>query len=197
MPAEAMGNVSANKALIAMLDAADYEYFEDAQGDQEVADEQVIGKRRAARQMLLRACPGNWQSDEIVHHCAYSVGCGCQSDDEAKAFVFGLLDEIALRVRPCIPALNRWNKLYGPIAWWAFAIGFHNIIGRAVCSAKADIADLSDPSSILGELVDLDVGGPESDVAYRAVKSIRLIATYSVHEGSPISKIDAHHHSRM
>ena len=34
---------------------------------------------------------------------------------------------------PRIPALNKWNNLFHPLAWWSFASGFHCAILRLFC----------------------------------------------------------------
>jgi hypothetical protein len=173
LPAGHEENYRKNAALLAFLDRADQEYFEDVG---ELDPETAIAKRRAVRQQLLRACPGDWSSDgDILYYSDYSVGCTCNTDEEACEFIFGLIDKISLNVRPCIPVLNRWNKLYGPMAWWSFAVGFYGLVSSAVIRAKDDIGQLSDPTSLAHDLAEaVDVGGPEGETTFRVIKAIRF-----------------------
>ena len=63
----------------------------------------------------------------------------------------GFLDHI-----PAVPALNRWNKVYGPLAWWTFAASFFNIIPEVFKEARSKLDDAAVVA--LRDLQDADVG---------------------------------------
>lgn len=168
--APAEDHSATNEAILRMLDAADHEFFEGVD-DREDQVGAAIQKRRDCRRSLSRACPGNWLVPAaFVHYCSWSTGCNCRSRDEAVEYVFQLVLGAALQVLPVIPALNRWNKLYGPIAWWLFACCFHGVIAAAVIEVKKKTADLESAGRILN-IMDLVAGG--DDRTYQAVKCIR------------------------
>ena len=165
-------HTASNEALIKLLDAAEHDFLETAGDmDPEESAHSAQARRFQQRRQLLRAFPGRWSDrNDFVHFCDFSVGCGCRSDADAADYAFNMLDSVLLQVRPAVPASNRWNKLFGPLVWWSFAVGFHHIIADAMVAAKADAADISDPVTLAGHI---DIGGPDDEQTYNIAKQVR------------------------
>ena len=106
---------------------------------------------------------------KLIHYCPY----GCCSNrlisvEKNKCCI----DDCILSVRPKIPALNRWTRLYQPLCWWTFAYHLFGIIPAAfmkVCKA-CDSAE-----AIQVTLADLFAhgGGKAEDRAYRIKEGTR------------------------
>ncbi len=132
-----------------------------------------LGKKQRAREKLLLACPFDWlQSDlHLVHFCAYECGCSCTSDTDAADFLVKLIEDACFASPPEIPATNKWNKVFPPIAWWCFICSFGGgIIKESIMDVSLSRFDTAGEANSLS-LVDLI--GPESDDTYRVVNNAR------------------------
>jgi len=128
--------------------------------------------RRDRRRELLRLCPRSClRSGGLEHFCP--AGC-CRSRQEAvetvtSAFAGGYLD-----IRPAVPALNKWTKLFQPVSWWAFGIIYGDIIPTAFKRLKpSSLSAMEDVEGILRLVgpdgVGLDVGRE----TYQVLESMR------------------------
>ena len=167
-------NSAVNGQVVALLDAADREYLDIDPLCTPDEITTVVQRRRAARQRLLRVCPGRWSDpNDFRHVCSYEADCGCTSRSDSVKLVCDLIEECCLQCRPSIPAVNRWNKLYGPLAWWTFAVHFHFLIARAFAYVKDQVLDTD---SVAGVISVVDLVAPDEQnetTAHRAVKTIR------------------------
>ena len=77
------------------------------------------------------------------------------------------LDEGWLNVRPVIPVLNRWNKVYGPMCFWLFAIKLSAI------GVKAFLAVGKSANTREDVIVNVDLIGPVSEEAFRKTNRVR------------------------
>ena len=82
-------------------------------------------KRRKAAEVIVDMLHGDWEQPKLEHWCA--PGC-CEHPDDAVEKITTALDELLLCRRPQVPSLNRWTRLYQPLAWWCLACRLHNII---------------------------------------------------------------------
>ena len=82
--------------------------------------------------------------------------------------VMDAMNRAFLGSRPPVPALNRWNKLYAPLAWWYAAIGIHGIALTAFLAL-----DHEAPESVAVD--ELMVAGPSSEETHRTLNVNPLI----------------------
>lgn len=88
--------------------------------------------RRQRARTLRKMWGGNWWSDRKVakrHPCL--PGC-CRTLAEAEGKAKRALWEGWYDTAISIPALNRWTKLYQPMAWMLFGLSIHNVLGNAM-----------------------------------------------------------------
>ena len=116
--------------------------------------------RRTARRKLLEICPYAWKRDAAIRYYAF-VGSTARTLEEAGKEIFDLLDAAWLNARPTIPALNRWNKVYGPLIWWLFGVLFSGVIVIGFSQARRAATKKS------FVLVDVEHIGPETEAGHR------------------------------
>ena len=73
--------------------------------------------RREAAENLLQWCPEVWclNPGRVTHYCP--PGC-CASRDDAVCKISGAFEDLVFSVRPKVPAVSRWTKLFQPWSWW-------------------------------------------------------------------------------
>lgn len=153
-----------NSAVLRLLECADI-YFEGHRG-QSLGDEEGKTKRRAARRSLLKMLPGKWAEDgEFIHYCP--AACGCTSRKAAVDTICDLIELSYLDTRPAVPALNRWNTLYGPLAWWSFGTLLFGLLTDAFLAIRMN-ESVEDAF-----LRDIDFAGPGTENTYRLKMAIR------------------------
>ena len=81
----------------------------------------------------LWATAGDWTKKRLVHCCRY--GC-CASREECVEKLMSSIDTLLLCWLPKVPALNRWTRLYQPLAWWTVAFGFFTLIPICLMALK-------------------------------------------------------------
>jgi len=135
--------------------------------DDEEAERALRG-RAAARKRLLSICPGRWTRSGAFTYYAH---CGARSNTLADAAeeIAKEFDLAFLSAKPAIPAVNRWNKLYMPMAWWCFAHQFFNIVVEAFAMVRQSQVAASEPDFISN----VDAIGPMSEQMYRKVNKAR------------------------
>ena len=101
---------------------------------------------------------------QLRHYCP--LGC-CGTKDEAISKVTDAILDVILPAPPKIPALNRWTLLYGPMAFWLFAMIF------AVPADVMQTLAKKDMEASLEGLADIDAAGPGDDDTYRIKKRMR------------------------
>jgi hypothetical protein len=163
-----------NRAWVELLDSADDMIAVDDNVLQEEARQQRKTKRKEARQKLLVACPGDWskhgkKEDRVIHFCHVLCPFKCKSRADSVKGVSNLLDEALLDCPPGIPALNRWNKVWGPLVWFGFALNFYGFIMYAFFRAHAYLKESLE--TIISHLSE-NVGMATEDY-WKALKSVR------------------------
>ena len=104
----------------------------------ELGQEFATQKRDAACDLLVRLLPFSWYGvggdDPIQHYCP--PGC-CRSREEAVANISLCLENVMFSLLPMVPALNKWNKMWQPTAWWQVA---SRVAGGIVVTAFANLS---------------------------------------------------------
>jgi len=160
-----------NVAMVEMLDAMDPTVIRDAKHvDVSDVDNNLLNKRAAARRRLLRLCPRSWAGrGPIVHVCSPWRGCKCKSREDAINLIHDAFSEAFFSCLPPIPAVNRWGKIAGPVAWWLGAISFYQIMIRVTVLARSRSGN--DDGGLGAAIV--AIGEPETEAYVRAVRQAR------------------------
>ena len=137
--------------------------------DDDAAAAKQLGHRRAARLRLLDNCPGRWsESAPLLYNARHGAKSETLIDAAAEVyndFVIGFLS-----AKPVIPALNRWNKIYAPLAWWLFALKFFRIVADALEALGAPSAPSANQSDFIHNV---DLIGPMCEAMFRKVEKVR------------------------
>ena len=81
--------------------------------------------RLKALGILQKCLTGRTSCSSITHYCPY----GCHSSAEAaREEVEQALLACFLHSPPAVPAFNKWNKIYGPLAWFTSFSALHGIL---------------------------------------------------------------------
>ena len=127
--------------------------------------------RVAARKKLLDICPCRWDVGGDLNSKIYvlvQLGDSTESPDDTWEFLFSVIDEAWLSLKPPVPAINRWNKIYYPVAWWYVGIcGFYNIIASAFVYVKQN------QDRTLDANVDVDVMGLLGSQFFKVLRAVR------------------------
>ena len=151
-PPDLEQNKKYSDAVMRLLNEADI-YFDERD------PEDTISRRCQARKELCDLLPGRWSDREAyIHYC--SIRCGCKTRTDAVDKVMHALNRAILCCTPPVPALNRWNKLFAPMAWWYAAIDIHGIVLEAFMEL-----DHEDPGVVA--IDETLVAGPSSEETYR------------------------------
>lgn len=149
-----------NKAIVELL-----EWTEDA------CEMHVVPRRAQHRRELLRLCPRSClQTGGLEHYCP--AGC-CASFEESASKVTAAFFGGYLDVRPTIPALNKWTKLFQPVSWWAFGIMYGGIIPEAFQKLTRPDPSAEDIDGVLNLVGHDGVGLDVGRAAYQALESVR------------------------
>ena len=160
-----------NVAMVEMLDAMDPTVIRDAKhvGVSDI-DNILLNKRAVARRRLLRLCPRSWAGGgPIVHVCSPWRGCKCKSREDAIKLIHDAFSEAFFSCLPPIPAVNRWGKIAGPVAWWLGAVSFYQVMTRVMVLARSKTG--SDEDGVGAAIV--AIGEPETEAYVRAVRQAR------------------------
>ena len=125
-----------------------------------------LGHRQAARRRLLELCPGVWCRSGKIKYYSH-LGSRSNTRSEAGDEVADVLMAALLGTRPPIPAINRWNKVHGPLAWWSFGL---NCFGLVV-DAFERIRGIECPEDNF--LDDINAVAPADEETYRKLKKLR------------------------
>lgn len=147
-----------NEALLDLM------FSKHSNPDQE-HDDRMTARERSAR-LLLDLVHDDWCASgpsDIVHFCRW--GC-CRSRADAVAKICLSLDALLFDKRPKIPALNRWTRLYQPLAWWTVACNMCRIVPTCWVKLKAPPA--------VEDLITVGIAaGPTTDELFRAKQHAR------------------------
>jgi hypothetical protein len=127
------------------------------------------GSRKAARRRLLDICPGTWSADGQLSYYSH-LGSNSNTLESASDELFSVLEASYLNTKPPIPAINRWNKVYSPLAWWTFGMVFFNLMPAAFDAARSED---SRSRRHLQFVANVDLIGPISEEMYRKVNMAR------------------------
>ena len=72
---------------------------------------------------------------------------------------------------PPIPAVNRWGKLAGPVAWWLGASSFYSVMPQVLLLAREQMGGAEEADPINAATVGL--GEPETEAHVRLVRQTR------------------------
>ena len=72
---------------------------------------------------------------------------------------------------PPIPAVNRWGKLAGPVAWWLGASSFYSVMPQVLLLAREQMGGAEEADPITAATVGL--GEPETEAHVRLVRQTR------------------------
>lgn len=125
-----------NEAIINLLNVVDREFYIDDPDN--IDDDDRLGahsKRVEARRGLLDACIGKWGVDERCLFLA-RLGDGVARAADAAKEVLRLMEGAWFGIRPPIPAINRWNKVYWPLMWFWAGTVFYNVVPDAFATVK-------------------------------------------------------------
>ena len=86
-------------------------------------------RSRVARARKLReTLSGEWLESSCRHYC----GPGCHDEvPAAQCAMVQALREAWLERSVPAPALNRWTKLFEPVAWFLEGLSAHNVLARS------------------------------------------------------------------
>ena len=136
-----------NVELVRLLDTATQEIIEGSMDNNEGPLQEELSEKKQARQTLLKHCPRPWFDDTIWFYCPYELRITTKAGMAMK--LMELLENAYLKLRPPIPVVNRWNKVFGPFTWWHFGCCFYKLVPRAVLviakgSSNDEINDVVD-----------------------------------------------------
>lgn len=124
----------------------------------------------------MRICPGRWQRDgKLKYHAA--LNCRSNTLDEAAEEVASALEHGFLSARPPVPALNRYTKIHGPIAWWAFAGLFFSLALDAFVGVQDRFADEPFLNINVAEVLDEAAFRRAQQIRWRKASSFLMSAT--------------------
>jgi len=134
-------NRERNASIFALMDSIENEF---ARNDADFGGDDFGSFRRAARERLLDICPGAWDQtnpgSRIMFLSQLGDGTDAAPDPKRKAaeVIYDLVNDAWLGLRPPIPAVNRWNKIYFPVCWWLLGInGFYGVVANGFLRVKA------------------------------------------------------------
>lgn len=108
-------------------------------------------RRVIARRSLLKLCQGDWSDrSAIIHNC--SLNCSCRCFGDAAHLVTNTVCDAFLSATAPIPALNRWNRVYPPLAWWMGALAFHQVCSDACIMVARGLATDGDERNVIDPL---------------------------------------------
>ena len=134
-------------------------------------EEETVRQRAAARHELVELLQGDWSGDNPLDHFC-GPGC-CTSKEHAIEKVSNAILLTFLTCLPAVPALNRWNKLYPPICWWAAAAAFAGGIMMNAFIELADKSQLKQQDDFMAGLLD-EIVGLGTDDSYQQKVAVRL-----------------------
>jgi hypothetical protein len=109
----------------------------------------VYKKRIEARERLSRNLAHSEFRDGKITKLRHDCPVGCHSSpEEAKAEIEAYIDTSHLSNTLGVPALNRWVKLFKPLAWW--------LVGTKLGYMTAGIDDLMEDMESVGQLLDVE-----------------------------------------
>jgi hypothetical protein len=109
----------------------------------------VYKKRIEARERLSRNLAHSEFRDGKITKLRHDCPVGCHSSpEEAKAEIEADIDTSHLSNTLGVPALNRWVKLFKPLAWW--------LVGTKLGYMTAGIDDLMEDMESVGQLLDVE-----------------------------------------
>ena len=131
----------------------------------------MLSKRKLARRRLLDNVVCRWAPDDQIKMLYHArIGAKSRTLAQAAEEVFKDFDEGYLHAKPCIPAVNRWNKVYGPLAWWCFGVQFFKLVVEGFDHAGVQQANRHANG---GVVVNIDAVGPVDEDNYRKVQKAR------------------------
>lgn len=165
---------SFNEGLIHILNAADAVVADLPVRGGGPCDQAELCARKSARQDLLKLLPWSWHDrDNFVHYCSMSCAPLCEPAGQpgsAAEKICKALDVGFFNCLPCVPALNRWNKVFGPLAWFFFCQGFFGIIVEAIVQVHESLQ--ADAAGSIARVLSVEELIALSDT-YQAVNAMR------------------------
>ena len=109
---------------------------------------------------------GKWTS---TGQLKYYVHLASKSNTiaEATTEVMAYLKTAYLNALPCIPAVNKWNKVYAPLAWFMFGVNFCFLVPMAFLQLKQE--EEAD-RQFIADIDAIDPLGPTTEEAYRKIQ---------------------------
>ena len=95
-------------------------------------------KRAKVPRDLLKLLPNNWldyHEGELIHYCPF--GC-CRDREEPISKGQAGFDTLILDSKPRVPALNRWTRMFQPLALWA-AWHIHGLVSSCILMHEQDL----------------------------------------------------------
>ena len=141
-----------NKAVLSLLQYADdpTNRFDHTRRDRRA-------RKAEARAEMLDLFNSAWTSEEpLTHHCF--PGCRCGGPDQLARKAENLIYTAFLQENPRVPALNKWNKLFHPLAWWFFAGKFHQLVIKLFCAVGKPAGDDHDAPIHFGDAEVFGIG---------------------------------------
>ena len=123
--------------------------------------------RADVRRRFLKFFNARWAPYAQLEHIC-EVGCNCGGPRDAWKYAGKLIWDAFASQSPKVPALNKWNKLFHPLAWWSFAWLFNKVVVRLFCEiAKPEQDGLDDWS-------DTDIHGVGTAETYQKAQRARF-----------------------
>ena len=102
--------------------------------DQDSPDAGQSTKRMKALRRLAGFFAGGSRGSRVRHHCP--LGCHLTKADAIQDLC-GLIDEVWLNHPPCIPAWNKWTKIWPVLVWYVTFLACYTLLpdaSRALCT---------------------------------------------------------------
>ena len=155
-----------NTAMLEILELAEQTNWSE---HVDAEDPFLRSKRHVARRKLLAFFPCKWsRGARLVHWCR--PRCECRSREHSIKSAQELLETAYVDTLPRIPAMNRWTKLFQPIVWWVWALGFCGLIADAfqTCIVSVENEDVGD------SLENMLIGNPDDTTIFKFKARVRF-----------------------
>ena len=172
------------RSLYKLLDCADedsYALLSDVAPEERVQTE-ALKKRIAARERLCKLLSASrFEDDRIVEYRVFCPFGAFDSVAEAHEAVEQSVQTAHLDMHTTVPAVNRWTKLFQPLAYWTVGtrVGYLPDSFVQICEPRDDVADVLTESDIYG------VGGEDSYMRRRQ-KRFKKSSTWLSAETTPL-----------
>jgi hypothetical protein len=138
----------------------------------DLRDADTPSAREQAIVNLARMLPLAFKN-QMVHFCGF--GC-CVDRAQSVDRIAELIIAVFLGVLPAVPALNRWLKLYQPLAWWTLAVVFGAVLSSAIVNLVTSFIERECPLGTADAVGD-DAEAAVSGSAHQAERRRRLKKT--------------------